>query len=186
MFGALSVFFDVLLSLAGKKPGFSSRTELPTKTKPLPAQRESARVAAPPLVESPAAPTEPPVTLAQPPAEPTEPQTQFAEPPPSPEPPPISAEPPAILEEYPEPPPKPRKHDDLRRIEGIGPKISGLLRDAGITTFSQLADTHVDRLKEILAAAGIGGLADPSSWTEQARLAAAEDWEGLRKLKEEL
>lgn len=94
-----------------------------------------------------------------------------------------------VAEERPsEPPPKPAKSavkaDDLRRIEGIGPKISSALQDAGITTFDQLAATDVDLLKEILANAGIG--ADPASWPEQARLAYAGDWDAFQKLKDEL
>ncbi len=37
--------------------------------------------------------------------------------------------------------------DDLKLIEGIGPKIEQLLHAAGIQTFSQLADANVDTLK---------------------------------------
>ena len=42
--------------------------------------------------------------------------------------------------------------DDLTRIEGIGPKISGLLQEAGISSFAQLAGTDMDRLQQIIAA----------------------------------
>jgi large subunit ribosomal protein L21 len=89
-----------------------------------------------------------------------------------------------------EPPAKPAKSgakpDDLRRIQGIGPKTSSVLMDAGITTFSQLAATPVEELREIVASGGLGALVDPSSWPEQARLAEAEDWEAFQKLKDEL
>jgi predicted flap endonuclease-1-like 5' DNA nuclease len=78
------------------------------------------------------------------------------------------------------------KPDDLRRIEGIGRKVSSVLLKAGITTFSQLAATDVRQLKAILAAAGIGPSVNPSSWPEQASLAEAEDWEAFDKLKDEL
>jgi predicted flap endonuclease-1-like 5' DNA nuclease len=78
------------------------------------------------------------------------------------------------------------KHDDLRRIEGIGPKISNILVEAGITTFSQLAASSVEDLREILAGAGLRGLANPSSWPEQARLASMGDWDSFQKLKDEL
>jgi len=80
-------------------------------------------------------------------------------------------------------PPEP---DDLKRIEGIGPKISSLLQAAGITTFAQLAATDVSRLKEIIAKAGLGGLADPTTWPEQATLAAAGKWDELEALQDEL
>jgi predicted flap endonuclease-1-like 5' DNA nuclease len=80
-----------------------------------------------------------------------------------------------------EPPPP----DDLKRIEGIGPKISGLFREAGITTFAQLADTEVSWLKQIVLDAGIR-IADPTTWPDQARLAAAGRWDELETLQDEL
>jgi large subunit ribosomal protein L21 len=62
--------------------------------------------------------------------------------------------------------------DDLTIVEGIGPKIDGLFKDAGITTFSQLADTSVDKMKEILHAAGPRyQMHNPGTWAEQAALA---------------
>lgn len=76
--------------------------------------------------------------------------------------------------------------DDFTVIEGIGPRISGLLQAAGIITLNQLADTEVSRLQELLDEAGLGRLANPSTWPEQAKLAAAGDWEGLQKLQDEL
>ena len=78
------------------------------------------------------------------------------------------------------------KPDDLRRIEGIGRKVSSALLGAGITTFSQLAASDVQQLKAILAAGGIGPSVNPSSWPEQASLAEAEDWEAFDKLKDGL
>jgi predicted flap endonuclease-1-like 5' DNA nuclease len=75
--------------------------------------------------------------------------------------------------------------DDLKRIEGVGPKISGVLRSAGIVSFDQLASTDVAQLREILTQAGIR-LADPATWPEQADLAAADDWEALARLQDEL
>jgi predicted flap endonuclease-1-like 5' DNA nuclease len=77
--------------------------------------------------------------------------------------------------------------DDLKCIEGIGPKISGLLNDAGILTFAQLAAAEVDHLEQILEKAGARyQLADPSTWPEQARLAAADDWLALASFQDEL
>ncbi len=62
--------------------------------------------------------------------------------------------------------------DDLTIVEGIGPKIDGLFKDAGITTFAQLADTSVEKMKEILHAAGPRyTMHNPSTWAEQAALA---------------
>ena len=79
-------------------------------------------------------------------------------------------------------PPQP---DDLEIIEGIGPRIAGLLQAAGITTFAQLAEADVNRLQEILSAAKLR-LADPTTWAEQAKLAAKGDWSALEVFQNEL
>ena len=75
--------------------------------------------------------------------------------------------------------------DDLKRIEGIGPKISGLLQAAGIATFAELASTDVSHLLQIVRDAGIT-IADPTTWPEQAALAAEGEWEQLEALQEVL
>ena len=77
--------------------------------------------------------------------------------------------------------------DDLRKIEGIGPKIAEILNEHGILTFEQLAETKVARLKEILEEAGPRfRMAVPETWSEQAALAAVGDWEGLTLFQDEL
>jgi predicted flap endonuclease-1-like 5' DNA nuclease len=75
--------------------------------------------------------------------------------------------------------------DNLRLIEGIGPKISSVLADAGIVTFAQLAAAGVEELRQILADAGVR-IAYPGTWPEQAALAAAESWEDLQRLQSQL
>lgn len=80
----------------------------------------------------------------------------------------------------------PATPDDLKVIEGIGPKIAALLQSVGITTFAQLAATDVSRLEQILVEANLRRLADPGTWPEQAKLAAAGDWEGLKALTDQL
>ncbi|MCK6628181.1 MAG: DUF4332 domain-containing protein [Anaerolineae bacterium] len=76
--------------------------------------------------------------------------------------------------------------DDLKVIEGIGPKIATLLNSAGITTFAQLAETEVSRLEQLLVEANLRRLADPATWPEQAKLAAAGDWEAFKALTDQL
>jgi len=77
--------------------------------------------------------------------------------------------------------------DDLTMIEGIGPKIQELLYQNGILTYSQLAESDVKQLQEILIGGGASfRLADPSSWPRQAKLAAAHDWVRLQTMKEQL
>ena len=79
------------------------------------------------------------------------------------------------------------KKDDLRIIEGIGPKMATILNDAGIKTFKQLANAKVTTLKEILAAAGPRyNMHNPTTWGKQAKLAAAGRMAELKKLQKEL
>lgn len=73
--------------------------------------------------------------------------------------------------------------DNLEVIEGIGPKIAGVLREAGIVTFTQLAKEEPENIRVILAKAGIR-LVDPASWPEQAKLAAEGNDEGLKALQD--
>lgn len=74
--------------------------------------------------------------------------------------------------------------DNLKRIEGIGPRIESILNGAGINTFRQLSTTPVERLREILVAAELrGSFGDPTSWPEQARLAAEGLWDELQALQ---
>jgi predicted flap endonuclease-1-like 5' DNA nuclease len=83
---------------------------------------------------------------------------------------------------------EPPEPDDLRRVEGIGPKIASILQDAGIMTFNQLASADVGQLEEILSDADprLLRLADPATWPEQAALAAEAEWEALEALQSEL
>ncbi|MFK8163608.1 MAG: DUF4332 domain-containing protein [Lewinella sp.] len=79
------------------------------------------------------------------------------------------------------------KADDLKRIEGIGPKIAGLLNDAGISTFAQLGKASPKKLADVLSAAGARfRLAKPDTWQQQAKLAAAGKVDALKKLQDEL
>ncbi len=76
------------------------------------------------------------------------------------------------------------KTDELDIIEGIGPKIAMLLYDAGIFTFRDLATTPVYKIEEILESAGPQfARHDPTTWTQQAKLAAEGRWEDLEALK---
>jgi large subunit ribosomal protein L30 len=81
--------------------------------------------------------------------------------------------------------PAPAAADDLTVIEGIGPKIAGVLKGEGITTLDQLAATDVGRLTEILQGANLR-LANAETWPEQAALAAAGKWDEFQALTEQL
>jgi predicted flap endonuclease-1-like 5' DNA nuclease len=76
--------------------------------------------------------------------------------------------------------------DDFTKIDGIGPKMSSVLRFSGIKTFSKLASVDAAELREILVAENpsLLRLTDPSTWSEQARMAAEGEWEALEALQE--
>jgi len=77
--------------------------------------------------------------------------------------------------------------DDLRKIEGIGPKIAEIFNLAGISTFADLAGTSVEKLSEILTDAGSKYASkNPVTWPEQAKLAAEGNWDELKDLHEKL
>lgn len=79
------------------------------------------------------------------------------------------------------------KLDDLKLIEGIGPKIETLLKEGGISTWAELSEAPVERLKEILDAAGPRyQIHDPATWPAQAKLAAEGKWDELKTLQDEL
>ena len=83
--------------------------------------------------------------------------------------------------------PKKAAKDDLKKIEGVGPKIATLLSEAGINTFKDLATAKKAKVEEILAAAGSRyKMHDSTTWMEQAKLADAGAWEKLDKLQKEL
>ncbi|NPA46456.1 MAG: hypothetical protein GXO24_04485 [Chlorobi bacterium] len=80
----------------------------------------------------------------------------------------------------------PARKDDLKVVEGIGPKIEQLLYAEAIYTWEDLADTPVERLRQILDKAGPRyRVHDPESWPFQARMAAGGRWDELEKWQEE-
>jgi hypothetical protein len=70
--------------------------------------------------------------------------------------------------------------DDLKIVEGIGPKIEELLKTNGVMNWTQLAAASIDTLKGILAKGGERfQMHDPSSWSDQAALAVEGKWDEL-------
>jgi large subunit ribosomal protein L15 len=77
--------------------------------------------------------------------------------------------------------------DDLKVIEGIGPKIADLLVNAGIVTFADLAEASVERVSEILSEAGSRfAVHNPATWGQQAALARDGKWDELKELQDRL
>lgn len=82
---------------------------------------------------------------------------------------------------------QPHQPDNLKRIEGVGPKIAEVLRAAGVTTFAKLASMKADEIKDVLIAAGDRfSFQDPTTWPAQADLAAKGEWDKLKKWQEDL
>jgi len=76
---------------------------------------------------------------------------------------------------------------NLKIVEGVGPKIEQLLKDGGINNWQDLAEATLERLQEILTAAGERyRIHDPNTWSNQATLAAAGKWAELDKYQDEL
>lgn len=77
------------------------------------------------------------------------------------------------------------REDDFTVLEGIGPKVSSILAEAGITSFAQLASMKKGQLKEILEAAGYRYM-DPETWPEQAELLSEGKMDEFKKLVDTL
>ena len=70
--------------------------------------------------------------------------------------------------------------DDLTVIDGVGPKIAGVLADAGFDTWRALAAAEVERLRDVLVEANPRyRMHDPSDWPAQAALLADGRWEAF-------
>lgn len=79
------------------------------------------------------------------------------------------------------------KENDLKIIEGVGPKIEELFKTSGILTWKSLSETSVDRCNEILDKAGDRfRIHDPGTWPRQSKLAYEGKWEELKKWQDSL
>lgn len=78
--------------------------------------------------------------------------------------------------------------DDLKAVIGIGPKISRLLINRGITTWKALSEASPGYLREILD--NDGGerfrISNPESWPHQALLLHEGRWDELKELQGKL
>ena len=100
---------------------------------------------------------------------------------------PKKEEPKAVKEEAKAAAPKAKasaKADDLKKIEGIGPKIAETLVAAGISTYAELAKAEPAKIAEIIA--DVRGNHVPDTWPQQAALAAAGKWDELKELQDKL
>ena len=93
-----------------------------------------------------------------------------------------------------DPPPKPvpapksvpGAEDDLKRIDGIGPKMEEALKAYGIKTFAALAEATEAQLSAAIDEAGMRFAPSLVTWAKQAGFAANDDWDGLADYQENL
>ena len=86
-------------------------------------------------------------------------------------------------EQKPEPEPEPQ---DLKRIEGIGPKIDAALKAQGFVTYARVAAATEDELRAAIKAEGVRFAPSASSWARQAQLLADGDEDGLKEFQDYL
>jgi len=77
------------------------------------------------------------------------------------------------------------EQDDLKLVEGVGPKIEELLKASNINTWSDIAAADVKTLKAVLTKGGDRfQMHDPSSWSDQAALAVENKWDELEEYQD--
>jgi len=79
------------------------------------------------------------------------------------------------------------KENDLKIVEGIGPKIEYLFNSAGINTWKELSESSTPLLQAILDAGGENfAIHNPSTWARQALLAYEGKWQDLKDWQDSL
>lgn len=80
------------------------------------------------------------------------------------------------------------KKDDLKIIEGIGPKIARLFHDHNIKTWKALSECSIKKCQEVLDSTGGSdyNMANPGTWPKQAKLAYEGKWKQLLSLQAKL
>ncbi len=81
---------------------------------------------------------------------------------------------------------EPAKKDDLKIVEGIGPKIEQLLYEARIYTWDDLSKAEISYIQAVLDKAGPNyKVHNPESWPFQAKMALNGEWDALKKWQDE-
>ncbi|TDQ28649.1 hypothetical protein [Tenacibaculum caenipelagi] len=79
------------------------------------------------------------------------------------------------------------KENDLKIVEGIGPKIEGLFHNFGINTWKALGETSVAKCQEVLNSGGERyKVHKPNTWPKQAKLAYEGKWQELKDWQDNL
>lgn len=76
--------------------------------------------------------------------------------------------------------------DDLKVVEGIGPKIAEMFHVGGIKTWKELSEAPVSKCQEILDGGGSRyQMHKPGSWPKQAKMAYEGKWAELKKWQDD-
>ena len=79
------------------------------------------------------------------------------------------------------------KENDLKIVEGIGPKIEELFHNFSINTWKLLSEASVEKCQEVLKSGGDRyKIHKPDSWPKQAKLAYEGKWKELKDWQEKL
>ncbi len=76
--------------------------------------------------------------------------------------------------------------DNLKLVEGIGPKMEKALQAAGIDTFEKLSQSDEETIRAAIKAAGMRFAPSVPTWAEQASYAAKQDMDGLQAFQDSL
>jgi len=79
------------------------------------------------------------------------------------------------------------KENDLKIVEGIGPKIEELFHNFSINTWKLLSEASVEKCQEVLKSGGDRyKIHKPDSWPKQAQLASEGKWQELKDWQDNL
>ncbi|MGG8496343.1 hypothetical protein ACQY1Q_07990 [Tenacibaculum sp. TC6] len=79
------------------------------------------------------------------------------------------------------------KQNDLKIVEGIGPKIESLFHNFNIKTWKALSETSIEKCQDVLDSGGERfRMHKPGTWPKQAKLAYEGKWQELVKWQDEL
>jgi predicted flap endonuclease-1-like 5' DNA nuclease len=76
--------------------------------------------------------------------------------------------------------------DDLKVVEGIGPKIEELFHAAGYKTWKSVAEESKEKLVELLSAEPRFAIHDPSTWSKQCQMMVDGKWDELKAYQDAL
>lgn len=79
------------------------------------------------------------------------------------------------------------KQDDLKIVEGIGPKIEELFHNHEVKTWKALSECSIEKCQQVLNSGGKRyEIHKPGTWPKQAKLAYEGQWVALLKWQDEL